>query len=122
VGVEDGYLGHRGHLGYLGHVGHLGHLVRRFVGALSSAPPSADDEAWVRSTLLPGELAVWRRMANADRRHAVIVARRFLAAYPSADRPQVAAALLHDCGKVTTDLGTFGRVVATVWIASVGFA
>ena len=53
-------------------------------------------------------------MPNADRRHAVLVARRFLDRRPAADRPEVAGALLHDVGKVEAELGTFGRVVATI--------
>jgi hypothetical protein len=35
-------------------------------------------------------------------------------------RPEVAAALLHDCGKVASGLGPFARVGATVWIWLVG--
>jgi hypothetical protein len=37
-----------------------------------------------------------------------------------ADRPVLAAALLHDVGKVTARLGTYGRVVATVAGAATG--
>jgi hypothetical protein len=60
-------------------------------------------------------------MAAADRRHAVLVARRFVAERgPRASRVEVAAALLHDCGKVASGLGPFARVGATVWIAVVG--
>jgi predicted HD phosphohydrolase len=54
-------------------------------------------------------------MSNADRRHAVGVARRVVADLgPGAERPVVAAALLHDVGKIESGLGTFGRVAATV--------
>jgi hypothetical protein len=54
-------------------------------------------------------------MSKADRRHAVGVARdveRQLGA--EATKPVLAAALLHDVGKVSAGLGTYGRVVATV--------
>lgn len=49
-------------------------------------------------------------MSNADRRHAVGVARQV------GDQPRavLAAALLHDVGKVESGLGTFTRVGATV--------
>ncbi|HKA03691.1 MAG TPA: hypothetical protein VKD67_05160 [Acidimicrobiales bacterium] len=97
------------------------HLVRRFFGSLSTAAPAPDDEAWAESFLLDRERAVWRRMANQDRRHAVGVARRVadsLGADPP--RPVVAAALLHDCGKVDAGLGTFARVGATVAISVTG--
>ena len=66
------------------------------------------------SWLAPGERELWSRMSNADRRHAIEVARRFVGRRPDATRPEMAGALLHDVGKVEADLGTFGRVVATV--------
>lgn len=93
---------------------HLGHLARRFVGSLSSAAPPAGDEIWAESHLLVHERAMWRTMANADRRHAIEVAHRFAGARPDATRAEMAGALLHDVGKVACGLGTFGRVVATV--------
>jgi predicted HD phosphohydrolase len=64
--------------------------------------------------LEPGERALWDRMGAADRRHAVEVARRFVARRPDASRAEVAGALLHDVGKLAADLGTSGRVVATI--------
>lgn len=91
-----------------------GHLVRRFATSLSRRPPSADDDAWVGTVLGAGELALWASMPVADRRHSIEVARRLVAARPSAGRDEAAAALLHDVGKVRSGLGTFGRVVATV--------
>ncbi|MGH9246999.1 MAG: hypothetical protein ACRD29_22310 [Acidimicrobiales bacterium] len=99
----------------------LAHLVRRFVGSLVPAGPSARDDGWARAHLLPGEIDLWDRMSRADRRHAVAVARavdRRLKA--DASRPVVAAALLHDVGKVEAGLGTFGRVAATVVVAARG--
>ena len=90
------------------------HLARRFATSLSRQPPSQDDEAWAEGWLLPSEVELWRRMPNADRRHAVVVARRFLDRRPAADRAEVAGALLHDVGKVEAALGTFGRVLATI--------
>ncbi len=95
-------------------VAHAGHLARRFAGSLSRRPPDAHREAWARSQLLAGELALWQRMSAVDRRHSIEVARRFRAIVETATRAEVAAALLHDVGKVESDLGTFGRVVATV--------
>lgn len=99
----------------------LAHLARRFFGSLSPRPPAARDEAWAQRHLLPGELAIWHRMDPADRRHAVGVARRVVAASgDDATRPVVAAALLHDCGKVVSGLGTFARVGATLWAGARG--
>jgi hypothetical protein len=91
------------------------HLVRRFFGSLRPGGPGAADEAWARSQLLPGEVALWARLSNPDRRHAVGVARDVVARLGrDATRPVVAAALLHDAGKVLSGLGTFARVGATL--------
>src|SRR3546814_7587731 len=63
----------------------------------------------------PGEAALWARMSAPDRRHAVGVARRVERALGAeAERPVLAAALLHDVGKVESGLRTYGRVVATL--------
>jgi hypothetical protein len=101
----------------------VGHLVRRFRGSLSCRPPPAGDESWACSHLLAAEQPIWRAMAIADRRHAIEVAQRLVADLgPDTPRAVVAAALLHDCGKTSAGLGTFGRVGATLWIGFVGRA
>jgi hypothetical protein len=98
-----------------------GHLVRRFLGSLRPGGPPPADEAWARDALLAGERPLWDRMSGPDRRHAVAVARRAEAALgPRATRPVVAAALLHDVGKVESGLGTFPRVGATLLAVVVG--
>jgi hypothetical protein len=90
------------------------HLAARFFVSLSTAPPAAADEVWAESHLLPGEVRMWRRMSNVDRKHSTKVARRFVALRPDATRAEVAGALLHDVGKIECGLGTFGRVAASV--------
>ena len=90
------------------------HLARRFVTSLSRASLAGADEEWARSFLSPWERDLWNRFRQPDRRHAVTVARRFLVRRPHATREEVAGALMHDIGKVESDLGTFARVVATV--------
>ena len=94
------------------------HLTRRFLGALRPGPPVVADEAWARSQLGRGELAIWLQMSNPDRRHAIGVARAVAAALGGhGDRAVMAAALLHDSGKTISELGTAARVVATlVWL------
>jgi hypothetical protein len=100
---------------------HAGHLVRRFAGSLRPGGPPPADEAWARDALLVGERPLWDRMSGPDRRHAVAVARRAEATLgPRATRPVVAAALLHDVGKVESGLGTFARVGATLVAGVVG--
>ncbi len=81
------------------------HLGRRFVGSLRRGAP--DEEAWALAQLHDGERALWTRMSDADRRHAVGVAQ----AVPVELAP---AALLHDVGKIDSGLGTFARVGATL--------
>lgn len=82
--------------------------------------PRASRRAWAEAQLLPDEVALFRRMRPADRRHAVAVARRVEAALgDDATRAVLAAALLHDVGKVESRLGVYGRVVATLSRAAV---
>ncbi len=98
-----------------------GHLTRRFVGSLRPGGPSSVDAAWVASVLSAEELALWARMYGPDRRHCVQVARDVEAALGDlATAPVLAAALLHDVGKVNSGLRTYGRVVATLTIKMVG--
>lgn len=53
-------------------------------------------------------------MALSDQRHSLVVAQRFVTLKPDAQRDHIAAALLHDVGKVESDLGIAMRVIATL--------
>ena len=80
------------------------------------------------SWLSPAEQKLFARMSNSDQRHAVDVAHRaevlLVEDPPDAGRSTstdvvdvtdvMAAALLHDVGKVVAGLGLYGRVVATL--------
>lgn len=91
------------------------HLAKRFFAALSISAPAPDDAAWAKTQLLPGELTLWRQMSNPDRRHAIGVARDVVTILGAdTERAVVAAALLHDVGKIDSGLGTLARVPATV--------
>jgi hypothetical protein len=92
------------------------HLIKRFALSLWPGGPRLEGEAWAAAVLSEAELALWRRMSGPDRRHALGVARRVEAALgpEAATAPVLAAALLHDVGKVEAGLGTLGRVAATV--------
>jgi len=97
------------------------HLAKRFFGSLLPIGPSGADDEWARSNMLPGEIDLWTRMSAQDRRHAAGVARRTVQSLDDrADRPVIAAALLHDVGKVDSNLGTFFRVAATLSAAVAG--
>lgn len=104
-------------------MGGLWHLTTRFFGAVRPGAPAEVDDAWACHQLLPGEQAIWDRMNNPDRRHAIDVARAVVERMEAdglvepgepVDRPIVAAALLHDSGKVISGFRTPARVVATV--------
>jgi hypothetical protein len=98
------------------------HLAGRFFGALSPAGPPEGDEVWAQGTLLEGEQALWARMSGPDRRHAVGVARETIRLLDDSDPPRevIAAALLHDVGKVESSLGTFARVGVTLAAVAAG--
>lgn len=99
----------------------LGHLIKRFFGSLDPRPPSPADVSWAHANLLPGEITVWDAMSRPDRRHSIGVAREVQQRLGGGvDRPVLAAALLHDCGKSVSGLGTFARVAATVVISIAG--
>lgn len=92
-----------------------GHLVKRFFGTAVPVGPRAEDDRWARAQLLPDEEVLWSRMSRADRRHAAGVARRVQAALgDEATRPVLAAALLHDVGKIEAHFGAYRRAVATL--------
>jgi hypothetical protein len=93
---------------------YLSHLVSRFFGAVSSAQPSPEDLTEVESLLLDGEFQLWQKLPMMDQRHSIAVLRRFLSLRPSATQPELRAALLHDIGKIESNLGVLGRVVATL--------
>lgn len=87
------------------------HLVRRFAGSLSRRRP---DPGLAGEVLTAGELELWCRFGPADQRHSLEVAERLRAAHPDAPVHEVAAALLHDIGKLDAGLGVARRVAATL--------
>lgn len=94
------------------------HLVRRFFGSLRPRPATPIDEAWAESFLTPAEGAVWAELPASERAYAIRVARHTeqdLAGTAAAGEPRwIAAALVHDVGKLDAHLGVSGRVVATL--------
>jgi hypothetical protein len=94
------------------------------LGSLRPGPPRASDVAWVEGVLPPGAVALWSRMPNPDRRHSVAVARRVDHALAgtayAGDARWLAAALLHDVGKIDSGLRTYGRVAATLAAGAAG--
>ena len=68
----------------------------------------------VRAVLLAAEFELWSRMRVEDRRHSIEVLARFDERTTGASRAERAAALLHDIGKLDSDLGVTARVLATM--------
>ena len=96
------------------------HLARRFFGAIKPGPPPVADEQWALTRLGDAERDLWRRMNNPDRRHGIAVAYRVVGELgATATRPVIAAALLHDVGKIESNFRTPARVIATLfWSAA----
>ncbi len=96
----------------------LAHLTRRFFGALRPGRPAPADVDWVRQVLNPAEFTLWCQLPAHDQRHSIEVARRVDGALAgtaeAGDARWLAAALLHDVGKLDSGLGVFARVGATV--------
>lgn len=90
------------------------HLARRFAGSLSWREVSPADGEEARTLLTDGEFALWRSLRRADQRHSVRVLRRFDELAPGAPPSSRAGVLLHDVGKVASDLGLAHRVAATL--------
>ena len=90
------------------------HLAKRFV--LSRVPSQVQEieRQWVHSVLTQSELVLWNNMMVQDRRHSVMVGRRFVKYRPTASQSEIAGALLHDVGKSVARLGSFARVIATL--------
>lgn len=90
------------------------HLAKRFFGALGRAPIGESQIELVQATLLDSEFALWSAMMPMDKKHSIKVMSRFMQIYPQATAAQVRASLLHDVGKLESNLSVFERVLATI--------
>lgn len=93
---------------------HVRHLARRLAGAVSRVEPVEENVAMVRALLGSAEFELWSSMRVEDRRHSLAVLAVFDRLAPAADDATRAGVLLHDIGKIDSDLGVLGRVAATV--------
>jgi hypothetical protein len=90
------------------------HLAKRFFGALSRSPIGESQIELVQTTLSDSEFALWSAMMPMDKKHSIKVMSRFMQIYPQATAAQVRASLLHDVGKLESNLSVFARVLATI--------
>jgi hypothetical protein len=101
-------------------------LARRLIESVGEPKLDPADETWARSVLTAAEFDLWEGLSAYDQCHAVRVARmveRRLA--PTAhgnDTVWAGAALMHDVGKVESDLTMHERVMATLASRVVGVA
>lgn len=90
------------------------HLAKRALFSIGNASVSSADQQWIASTLIGREFALWQQFTNPDKRHSVKVARRFNAEVPNASKKYLAGVMLHDIGKISSNLSTLMRVIATL--------
>ena len=85
---------------------------------LRRARCSDTEREWAKSMLLPREFALWSQMGDYDQAHSIYVAReahRRLSQDSLRDKSVwIAAALLHDVGKMAANLSPPERVVGTL--------
>ncbi len=95
-------------------LGGVAHLSRRFFWSIRSPAPDADDEAFLLALLTPAERTLYERQRGIDRAHSVRCAVAIRDELGSEATDEIVASALHDVGKTDADLGTLGRVLATV--------
>ncbi len=95
------------------------HLAARFVDYLTAKPLEPGERQWVSGWLEASTMELWERQSRADQRHALGVAQ--VVAESTSRREVVGAALVHDVGKVASNLGVFGRVGATLAVQVFGY-
>tara|TARA_B100000029_G_scaffold116149_1_gene108910 strand:+ start:2189 stop:2725 length:537 start_codon:yes stop_codon:yes gene_type:complete len=93
----------------------IAHLNKRFWVSLNPEQLPEEDLDWVRSQLSENEFAHWERLPLADQSHSFQVAKQTQSLIGGQEKSFIAAALLHDIGKLESGFGTFGRVFATVF-------
>tara|TARA_B110000438_G_scaffold290351_1_gene325960 strand:+ start:138 stop:662 length:525 start_codon:yes stop_codon:yes gene_type:complete len=90
------------------------HLGKRFFTSLFPRSLREDEIRWVQEQLNSEEFKLWLSFSKADKRHSFEVAHRVTLKLKDQETPYVAAALLHDIGKLSSCLGIFGRTIATL--------
>ena len=93
---------------------HVFHLCRRLFSSVFSRRLNAVELAQVQAILSEGEMGLWMKYQNIDKRHSIVVLHRLNVLMPTAGRDARATALLHDIGKSESQLGVLLRVVATI--------
>lgn len=90
------------------------HLVKRAYSSFLNIPLQGHEFEHVERILNVDEFELWWSMQPRDQRHSIEVLSRFFDQVPYIKRSEQAAALLHDVGKVKSNLNWYLRVVATL--------
>lgn len=90
------------------------HLARRWWRAVRARPLTEGERDAVSAVLTPAEAELFFRFAAHDQRHALDVLARLDARHGDAPREVRSAALLHDIGKLESDLSISRRVAASI--------
>jgi hypothetical protein len=101
-------------------------LAGRAIAAMVRRRSDPADREWAESMLTPVEFGLWIRQSDYDQSHSVQVARRVerrLAATAHAGDPLwPSAALMHDVGKLESELSLGERAIATLVSKTLGVA
>lgn len=89
--------------------------MRRTWFSIRPLSVSPDELVTISELLSPLELQLWERMSPADQSHSMMVLRRFNASNPESPLAVQAGVLLHDVGKIYSNLSTPERILATVF-------
>src|ERR1700737_1667093 len=101
-------------------------LAERLMAAVGSVRSDPADQAWATAILTGAELGLWTRLSAYDQSHAVQVARRvqrrLATTVYEGDTVWLSAALMHDVGKLQSDLSMHERAIAILACKAVGVA
>jgi hypothetical protein len=93
-------------------------LAKRLIDTVRPAPLAAAEQEWVQSLLTREEFGLWSRLSPYDQRHSVRVAqgvrRRLAATQYAGDLRWLSVAIMHDIGKLESNLAAHERMLATV--------
>jgi hypothetical protein len=93
-------------------------LAKRLIHTFQPAPLTAAEQKWVHSLLTQEEFGLWSRLSPYDQRHSVRVAqgvsRRLAATEYAEDLRWLSVAIMHDIGKLESNLAMHERMLATV--------
>jgi hypothetical protein len=97
---------------------HFRILAKRFIDVFRPAPVTAAEQKWAQSLLTREEFVLWSRLSPYDQRHSVRVAqgvrRRLATTQYAGDSRWLSVAIMHDIGKLESNLAMHERMLATV--------